>query len=115
MRYFETLKESLKIYVNYVDLGLNTMDLINSNNFLEMYVIQFRFMQDSFRSFVLTLKESTNKEYLGMISTRLALFVVFIIALGMAYLVLWTPFVNNLNRDVMKIFLNFMLCVFVCV
>lgn len=30
----------------------------------------------------------------------MAAFIIFIIALGIAYLILWTPFVNNLNREV---------------
>ncbi len=56
MRYFETLKETLKVYINYEDRNRNTMEIINSNYFLELYIIQFRFIQDSFRSFVDVLK-----------------------------------------------------------
>jgi len=43
-RYFETLKETLKIYVNYEDKGWLSLNLINSNNFLELYIIQYRFI-----------------------------------------------------------------------
>jgi hypothetical protein len=100
MRYFETLKETLKIYVNYLDKGIDPMYLINSNYFKELYIIQFRFIQDSFRSFVLSLKQATNTEFQTIIDTRMAAFIIFIIALGIAYLILWTPFVNNLNREV---------------
>lgn len=103
LRYFETLKETLKIYVNYKDEKLNTMDLINTDYFRQLYIIQFRFIQDSFRSFVLSLKEATNNSFQSIIDTRMAAFIIFIIALGVAYLILWTPFVNNLNREVRKI------------
>lgn len=44
LRYFETLKETLKVYVNYLDSNLNTMDLINSEYFRNLYIIQFRFI-----------------------------------------------------------------------
>lgn len=30
----------------------------------------------------------------------MAAFIIFIIVLGIAYLIIWTPFVNNLNREV---------------
>lgn len=76
------------------------MDLINSEYFRNLYIIQFRFIQDSFRSFVLSLKEATNNSFQSIIDTRMAAFIIFIIALGIAYLILWTPFVNNLNREV---------------
>ena len=39
MRYFETLKETLKVYINFNERGWNTMNLINSNYFLELYII----------------------------------------------------------------------------
>lgn len=102
MRYFETLKETLKIYINYEDKGFKTLNLINSNYFLELYIIQFRFIQDSFRSFVNVLKTSTNGEFQGIIDTRMAAFIIFIIALAVAYLILWTPFVNRLNREIWR-------------
>jgi len=44
MRYFETLKETLKIYINYEERGWNPLGLLNSNYFLELYIIQFRFI-----------------------------------------------------------------------
>ena len=102
MRYFETLKETLKVYINFNERGWNTMNLINSNYFLELYIIQFRFIQDSFRSFVDLLKLSTNGEFESIIDTRMAAFIIFIIALAIAYLILWTPFVNRLNREVIN-------------
>jgi hypothetical protein len=110
MRYFETLKETLKIYINYEDKGFKTLNLINSNYFLELYIIQFRFIQDSFRSFVNVLKTSTNGEFQGIIDTRMAAFIIFIIALAVAYLILWTPFVNRLNREVRNYIININEC-----
>ena len=100
LRYFETLKETLKVYVNYQDANKTTMDLINSEYFRQLYIIQYRFIQDSFRSFVASLKSATNDSFQTIIDTRMAAFIIFIIAVGLAYLILWTPFVNNLNREV---------------
>lgn len=44
MRYFETLKETMKVYVSYEEKGWPTLNLINSNYFLELYIIQYRFI-----------------------------------------------------------------------
>jgi len=63
MRYFETLKEALKVYVTYTDRSLSTLSLLDSSYYQELYIIQFRFIQDSFRAFVDTLKSSTNGEF----------------------------------------------------
>ena len=52
------------------------------------------------RDFVSTLKSTTNEDFKSMIDTRMAAFIVFIIGLVIAYLVLWTPFVNKLNNEV---------------
>jgi hypothetical protein len=49
---------------------------------------------------VKTLKEATNGEFQSIIDTRMAAFIIFIIAIAVAYLILWTPFVNKLNREV---------------
>jgi hypothetical protein len=100
MRYFETLKETLKVYIYYKDSDLPTLSLIDTSYFRELYIVQFRFIQDSFRAFVKTLKEATNGEFQSIIDTRMAAFIIFIIAIAVAYLILWTPFVNKLNREV---------------
>lgn len=34
------------------------------------------------------------------LNVKMAVFIIFMIALVLAYLALWTPFVNGLNRDV---------------
>ena len=39
MRYFETLKETLKVYVNYVDRKIPTISLVDSQYFRELYII----------------------------------------------------------------------------
>lgn len=82
--------------------GYTQSSLINSGYFLELYTIQFRFIQGAFRDFVSTLKDATNGEFESIINTRMAAFIIFIIALGVAYLILWTPFVNNLNREIWR-------------
>lgn len=63
VRYFETLKETLKLYVNNLDSNVDPMNIINSNYFMELYVIQFIFIQDSYRSFVESLQSATNGEF----------------------------------------------------
>jgi hypothetical protein len=63
VKYFETLKETLKLYAEAKELGTDPKELINSEPFLELYIMQFRFIQDSFRSFVSTLKANTNGEF----------------------------------------------------
>ena len=100
VRYFETLKETMNLYVERKEKGLSAMDLINSNYFLELYLIQYRFISDSFRSFVTTLTASTNTEYQTTIDSRMAAFIVFVILIIIAYLILWTPFVSKLNKEV---------------
>ena len=90
----------MKVYVLYLEKGYQTKNLLKSNYFVELYITQFRFIQDSMRDFVSTLKSTTNEDFKSMIDTRMAAFIVFIIGLVIAYLVLWTPFVNKLNNEV---------------
>jgi hypothetical protein len=108
MRYFETLKETLKVYISYKDLDLPTLSLLDTSYFRELYIVQFRFIQDSFRAFVKTLKEATNGDFQSIIDTRMAAFIIFIIAIAVAYLILWTPFVNKLNREVSRMYVIFL-------
>lgn len=62
--------------------------------------MQFRFLQDAFRILVKTLNTATNNDFENTINTKMALFIVFVIAVVLAYLIFWTPFVSKLNRDV---------------
>jgi hypothetical protein len=43
------------------------------------------------------------------LNTKMAVFIIFTIALVLAYLVLWTPFVNGLNRDVIHFLILIMI------
>ncbi len=45
-------------------------------------------------------KTSINDDYNSKLNTRMACFIVFVIIVLIAYLVLWTPFVNKLNKEV---------------
>ena len=49
--------------MNYIDSNVDPMNIINSNYFMELYVIQFIFIQDSYRSFVESLQSATNGEF----------------------------------------------------
>jgi len=64
--------------------------------------MHFRFIQDAFRTLVDTLKQTTNADFSTSAFTKLAVFVVFIVLIVVSYLIIWTPFVNRLNRDVSK-------------
>ena len=59
-RYFETLKDTLKAYVELIENRGNPMTLFNSRYFSELYIIQFRYIQDTFRSLVESLSEAVN-------------------------------------------------------
>jgi len=60
VRYFETLRHTLKTYLEYKQNNLDFNKLINSVDFVELYIVQYRFIQDSFRSIVKSLKDSIN-------------------------------------------------------
>lgn len=65
--------------------------------FEEMYVIQFRYVQDTFRTLVELLTTSVDKDFTSQIDSRLAAFIVFVILMGISYLVLWLPFVGRIT------------------
>ena len=73
---------------------------MNSDYFLELYIIQFRFIQDSLRTFVDTLQRTTNESSQKTIDSKMIAFIVFVIVVVIAYLILWVPFVNKLNTEV---------------
>lgn len=64
--------------------------------------MQFRFIQDTFRNLVMILKNAVNNTYNSNIDTRMATFIIYILVVVVAYLILWTPFVGKLNREVRK-------------
>ena len=76
------------------------VSMLASGDFKLMYWMQFRFIQNAFRALVATLNSNTNGDFTSTINTKMALFIVFVIVVALAYLMLWTPFVNALNRDV---------------
>lgn len=106
-RYFETLKDTLRDYVLDQQNGTNVQTLYNSQYFEDLYIIQFRFIKNAFRSFIAALADAVNSSYTSLANTRMAAFVVFIIGLVISYLILWTPFVNRLNNEVKGLFLTF--------
>ncbi len=62
--------------------------------------MQFRFIQDTFRVLVQTLGEAVNNDFQSDIDTRISAFIIYIMGIVIAYLILWTPFLNKLNREV---------------
>jgi len=103
MRYFEQAKEVLKKnYIIYDNQGFISQDLLKDPLFEELYIIQFRFLHDCFRTLLETFTGSVNSGFQSTIDTRMAAFIVFIIALILAYLILWTPFVNKLNKEIWR-------------
>ena len=72
IRYFETLKESLKQYslakekadVTYnANFTLIQKKLFDSNLFLELYIMQFRFIKGTYRHLVETLIQEGFDDY----------------------------------------------------
>lgn len=105
-RYIETLKYTLNAYVLDQQNGTNVETLYNSQYFEDLYIMEFRFIKNAFRSFITALTNMVNSSYTSLANTRMAAFVVFIIGLVMSYLILWTPFVNRLNNEVKLCFLK---------
>jgi hypothetical protein len=66
----------------------------------ELYVLQFRLIGDSLRHLVEKLTLKTNEEFQQTIDIKVIAFVVFVIALCIAYLALWLPFVIKMSKDV---------------
>jgi hypothetical protein len=100
VRYFETLKKTLSVYATDPDDQIAIKNLFNSDELLELYAIQFIFIQDIMRSLVDALQTSIENNFSSMQSTRLAGYIIFIIIIVLAYLVLWIPLVSKLNKDV---------------
>ena len=100
IRYYETLRENMKVYLDFKSNKSNPISLLNSDKFLDLYIIQFRFISDSLKNILQILVDQMNLKYKSDINSRMAAFIIFIIGLILAYLVLWIPFVSKLNRDV---------------
>jgi hypothetical protein len=79
---------------------LIAQSLVNTPLFSELYVLQFRFLGDSFRHLVTRLTALTNDEFKQTINIKVIAFVVFVIAICIAYLTLWIPFVGKMTKDV---------------
>ena len=105
-RYFELLKDTLKVYANLELQGMNvTMiarTLANSKEMAELYVLQYRLIGDSMRHLVSKLTTLTNKYFQSTLDIKVIAFVIFIVALSIAYLALWLPFVIKLSKDMWR-------------
>ena len=66
----------------------------------ELYVLQFRFIGDSFRYLVSDLTSFVNADFTKTINNKTISFVIFIISISLGYLALWLPFMIKLSRDV---------------
>ena len=74
--------------------------LVNSLIHRELYILQYRFLGDTLRYLVGQLTSLTNEEFNSTINIKVIAFVVFVIAVCIAYLALWMPFVLNMTKDV---------------
>lgn len=102
LKYFETLKETLRQYVLLTQSGAYNLtqiqlELFNSQDFYDLYVMQFHIIQNSYRYLVNVLRQEENSDYITKIDTRIAGFIVFLIVICLFYLIIWIPYVNNLN------------------
>lgn len=48
------------------------------------------------------LREEENSDYVTKIDTRIAGFIVFLIVISLFYLIIWMPYVNNLNAQIWR-------------
>lgn len=108
VQYYEKLKESLKFYAEATeDKTIKSQlefqqKLFNSNLFRDLYIMQFRFISDVFRHLERLFLAQAQSDYDDIISTRLGAFVGYILGIIIAYLVLWIPFVGNLNKQIWR-------------
>jgi hypothetical protein len=91
------------MYIQYTTAGKDPMKLLNSDYFQDLYITQFIFIQDTQRYLVSIFTSSVNDDYDSKLNTRMACFIVFVIVVLIAYLVLWTPFVSKLNKEVIDL------------
>ena len=52
------------------------------------------------------LRNSVIDYYNSNTNIKMAAFIVFIICIVFAYLIIWTPFVNKLNKEVIIVFME---------
>jgi hypothetical protein len=76
--------------------------LANSPEMAELYMLQFRLIGDSLRHLVTRLSDLTNEYFKSTIDIKVISFVIFIVALSLAYLALWLPFVIKLSKDMWR-------------
>ena len=68
----------------------------------ELYILQYRLIGDSLRYLVDKLTKLTNEYFESTIDIKVIAFVIFIVALSIAYLALWLPFVIKLSKDMWR-------------
>ena len=74
--------------------------MVNSANFQELYILQFRLIGDSLTYLVESLTTATNTEFQNIVSYKVIAFVLFVVLIIFAYLALWLPFVIRISKDV---------------
>lgn len=80
--------------------------MVNSANFQELYILQFRLIGDSLTYLVESLTTATNTEFQNIVSYKVIAFVLFVVLIIFAYLALWLPFVIRMSKDVSSFNLN---------
>ena len=90
----------MKMYVENEIEGRSHLQLLNSDFFNELYIMNYRFIAVAFRKFLHTLTVSTDTYFDTIVNLRTAAFVIFVIAVILAYLTLWLPLINTFNREV---------------
>jgi len=98
-RYFETLKLTL---ANYSEDRDNKKEIINSVEFMELFIIQHRYLSDSLRRLVQVLKEEVNHDLDSRINRRVIFISCFIVAIIVGYFIIWLPFVNKLSHEMWR-------------
>lgn len=94
----------MKTYVSLSETQNNSTKvaqlLVNSPIHRELYILQYRYLGDILRHLVAQLTSLTNEEFNSTLNIKVIAFVVFVIAICIAYLALWMPFVLKMTKDV---------------
>jgi hypothetical protein len=117
VRYFETLRNNLNLYqVNKLannDTIIKQMYNLDSYNELCKYtvpppnnypidVIQNFVTQKFMREMVSTLSTTIQDEFSYRIQRKIVIFIIFVIKILVVYIIVWLPFLNNLNLQIYK-------------
>lgn len=104
IRYFETLRNMLNLYQNNTAARNQTAirDMVNLEAYFELYVVQNFVTQKFMRELVSSLGTTIQAEFQFRSERKIAIFIVYLIVVLIAFIVFWLPFLNGLNFQIYK-------------